>query len=133
MLARREQAEQGFIRQHRRDGIKASSQSLADDRHIRADILMLRGEQFPGPAQTRLNFIRHQQNIVLLADFRNLLQISSGRDDDPAFALDRLEQDRGGIGCDRFFDGIRIAVWDSHKAGRERTEVIAIRAARWRM
>ncbi len=35
---------------------------------------MLRGEQFPGPAQTRLDFIRHEQHIILLANFRNLLQ-----------------------------------------------------------
>ncbi len=70
--------------------------------------------------------VRHKEHVVLPASFRNLLQISSGRNDDASFTLNWLKQNCGGVGRNCLFDRVCIAVRDSHKARRERTKIIAI-------
>lgn len=52
-------------------------------------------------SQARLDFIRHQQDPVLAAEFSRLFQESRGRDHDPGFALHRFHQKRAGVGIDR--------------------------------
>jgi hypothetical protein len=76
---------------------------------------MLRRKQFPGSRQTCLNFIRHKEHVVLLADLRNTLQISCRRDDDSAFALDRLEH-HGGSMWRMVFNRIHVTISHNHKA-----------------
>src|SRR5689334_17941121 len=87
MLTRLEEAEDGFICEHCRDGIKTSGEGFADDRHIWADILIFRREQLPGPTETGLDFICHKEDVILLTKVCNFFQISSRRDDDSPFAL----------------------------------------------
>ena len=126
MLARREQPKQGLVREHRADRIESARERLADDNHVGADILVLAGEQFPGPAETRLDFVRNQQNVVLFAQLRNFLEISLRRNDDPALALDGFDQHRGSVRSDDAPDRVRIAIRDGEKARREGAEIVAV-------
>ena len=88
---------------------------------------MLHGEQFSGAAQTRLNFIGHEQNIILLTNFCHLLQVSGRWNDHATFTLNRLDENRRGIGRDRFFNRSRVPVFNGDKPRRERTEVVTIK------
>ena len=50
--------------------VKPTRQSFANYGYIRAHILVLCSKQFPCPAQTCLDLVSHQQDIICLADFR---------------------------------------------------------------
>src|SRR5688500_2831773 len=87
---------------------------------------MLRGKELAGATESGLDFIRHQQDIVLLADLGYLLEISGGRNNDTALTLNGFQKNSRRICRDRFLDGIHISIRNIHKSGRKRTEVVAV-------
>ena len=87
---------------------------------------MLSGKELAGSSKTSLDFIRHQQDIVLLADLGNFLEISRWRDDHPTLTLNGFQQDRCGIWSDCFLNSVRITVRNVYKSWRERAKVLAI-------
>ena len=53
---------------------------------------MLKGEELPRASETRLDFVRDEQRVVLLGELSQPLQVPCGRDDDAALALNGLDQ-----------------------------------------
>src|SRR6516164_3013496 len=63
---------------------------------------------------------------MLAADARALGEIALRRHDDPALALDRFDQERRSVRCDRRFERRCVAERNQREARRERTEAVAI-------
>jgi hypothetical protein len=76
-----------FEDRHRRDGIEAASESFADDEDVKPYTLVHVGKEPASASQARLDFIRHQQDPVLAAEFSRLFQESRGRDHDSQLRL----------------------------------------------
>ncbi len=128
MLTRLEQAQNFLIGQHGRNRVETARKRLADDDDIRADaFLVLVGELAPGAAQTGLNFIGNQQDIVLFADFGDLFEIARRRNDHPGLALNRLNRNGGGVGGDGFLKGFSVTIRDGYKARSEGAKVFFVK------
>ena len=78
---------------------------------------MLVGEPFAGTANTALHFIQHQQPVVLVTDFTQLLEIMDIQGTDSAFALYGLDQYCYDIGVvfGNLMYGIQVIIWNAHK------------------
>jgi hypothetical protein len=126
VLAGGEKAHQGFVGQDGRDRVEAARESLADDGHIRPHALMLSGEELAGAAQAGLDLIQDEQDILLLAEFRDLLEVAGWGDQHAAFALDGLEHDGAGVGGDGLFERGKVTVFDGDEAGCEGSEIVLV-------
>src|SRR5512146_504795 len=113
-------AEKGRNRQH------AAAQRLAEDQPVRADLLVLEGEPRAGASEAGLDLVDDEEDVVLVAERAHAREPAFGRDDDPAFALDRLDQHGGGLRRDRRFDRGEIAEGHGTEAWRERAEAVAV-------
>src|SRR3954451_11082883 len=87
---------------------------------------MLAGEHASGTPQAGLHLVADQQDVMALADFGAAGEIPARRNDDAAFALDRLDQERGGVARDCALERMCVAERDALEPGRERTEAVAI-------
>ncbi len=89
------------------------------------------GEELAGAADAALDFVEDEQQAVLVAEFAQALQRLGRHGADAALALDRLDQDRGGLGRDRLFGGIEVVEGDLVEAvglGAEAFEVLLLAA-----
>ena len=78
-----------------------------------------------------LHFIENQQQIMPVADLAQAPQERRRYDPHPALALDRLDQDRSGLGPDRGLDRLEIGDRDLVEAidlGAEAVEVLGLSA-----
>ena len=71
--------------------------------------VMLMGKELAGASDPDLHLVEHQQQLVAIAQFAQAFQILGAvRHHDSAFALNRLDQNRGGLfvdcGVDRLDD-----------------------------
>ena len=64
---------------------------------IRDEALVLAREPVAGPAETGLDLVRDQDDLVAAAPFGQPGQEPGRRHDEPALALDRLDDDRGHV------------------------------------
>ena len=85
-------------------------------------------EQFAGAAESRLHLVEQQQQAVLVAHLPNAHQHVVGKHANAAFALDWLEQDRGGLGSDRGAQRGQVAEGHVVEAGNDR--FVALRQLR---
>jgi hypothetical protein len=69
-------------------------ESLAEDDHVRLDVVPLITEHLSGPAKTSLDLVTNQEHVVLLAEFGALCEVSVIRDEDTSLSLNRLNQER---------------------------------------
>ena len=72
---------------------QAAGDALGRGDQVGHDPLVLAREPGPGPAEPRLHLVGDEQDAVLLAPRRQGRQEAGGGHDEPAFALDRLDQD----------------------------------------
>ncbi len=79
----------------------------------------------PGPPEPGLDLVGDEQRAELVADPAHGRQVVGGRDDDPALALDRLEQHGDDGLVHRFPERESVAVRHRPEAGRVRPEVLA--------
>ena len=79
----------------------AAAQPLGKSHHIGLHILVLPGEHLAGAADARLHFVKHQQQVVLVADLAQGGQVARVGDVDAALALQRLDQNRRRLRADR--------------------------------
>src|SRR5690606_1451634 len=95
----------------------AATERLAEQIEVGNDPLTVAREGLPDPAEACLDLIRDEQYAPLIADLADPLQVALGRDDDPALALDRFDEHRGGVIGDCSGDGIRVSVRNRIESG----------------
>ncbi len=91
---------------------------------------MFEGEPGSAAPQSGLNFVQQQQDAAFVAQSAQPREPAVGRHDDARFALDRLNQNGGGIGRDGGFERREIAKARCAKARHERTKSVTILAFR---
>lgn len=96
------------------------AQSFGQGQDIGFDTRMLPGEKPPGPAETGLDLIHHQEQPVFPAEFRQALDEFFCRRPDPALTLDRLDQYGTGPVIDRRFPGGQVVKGCIAKPFRQR-------------
>src|SRR6185503_446932 len=79
-----------------------------------------------GPAETRVDLVVEQQQAELLADRTQVLEELRGRSADAALALDRLDQDAGGLVVDHVADDVGVVERRVLVAGRRRAEALKV-------
>ena len=91
------------------------------------------GEQPPGAPETGLHLVEDQQQAVLVAQLAQAAQEGRRRNAHAALALDRLDQDGGGLRPDGLLDRIEIAERDLVEAldrGAEAFEILLVAGRR---
>src|SRR5829696_6632905 len=84
-----------------------------------------RMSRLPTTAETGLDLVGGEEDVLAGADLADVAQVAVGRDDHAALALDRLDEDRHGVRGDRSLEGREVAVRDHVEAGGERAEPVA--------
>src|SRR4030042_1905514 len=87
---------------------------------------MVAGEDLAGAAQPCLDLVGDEQDILGGADVFGRPEIPCGRDEDPGFRLDGLDEEGSGVGCDGLLQGLDIPKRDDHEPGGKRTEIVAV-------
>ncbi len=87
---------------------------------------MLAGEELAGASESGLDLVADQQGLVLTAQLVEALEIALGWNDDPALALDRLDEDPDHVGVHRVAGRLEIPVGQQREARREGTEAVAV-------
>ena len=88
------------------EGKIPGSDRLGELDHIGFDSPMLESEQGSGSSETGDDFIRHEQDLILIADFTDSRKIIILGNDYPAGSLNRLCQEHGH--CFRSFPQYRL-------------------------
>ena len=94
MLAGRERV-QLFLVGDARDGEPGAAERLAHDADVGDGARMLEGEHPPRAAESRLDLVDDEKDLMPAAGLAQTRQELPGRDDGPALALDGLDDDRG--------------------------------------
>ena len=102
----------------------AAAQSLAQDEDVGLHGFVLHGEHIAGAGKTGLDFVGHEQDIVLGADLPHFLQITRRRHDDAGFALDGFSQESHGVFGDGGFQSGGVAVRDHLETGSVRSVIV---------
>ena len=88
--------------------------------NVRLHVFMLAGKHLAGTPHTRLHFVEDQQCAKLIAQLTHRRQIARRRQDNPAFALNRLEDHRRHIVASFFAIGKqgahRVDIPEGHMA-----------------
>src|SRR5262245_8936170 len=87
---------------------------------------MLISEQPTSTAQTGLNFVSHQQDIVCLADFADAGEVTGWCHDDAAFALNGLDQKSGGIRRNGPGERFAVTIGHEHESRGQGSKMLAI-------
>lgn len=66
----------GFFPYYQAHGIQAASQSLPENDHIRLDVFVLIRHQCASPAESGLDLVSYQKDLVLSTEILDPLQIS---------------------------------------------------------
>ena len=88
---------------------EAAAERLGERHDVGRDADALIGEQFAGAAHAALHFVEDQHQAVLVAQRAQRSEERRLDDAHAAFAHQRLDQDRGGLGPDGALDRFQIA------------------------
>ena len=99
-----------------------AAERLAEDVHVGDDALVLAGERRAGPAETRLDLVRHQEDAALGAELAGRTEVPLGRHDHARLALDRFDEERDRVVIDRGAKRFHISVRDGPEPRGERAE-----------
>ncbi len=105
------------VRRDRGHGQQAAAERLAHHVDVGHDVLVVARERPPGAGEAGLHLVRHHQHLVAGAQVTHARQEPGRRDQHPALALDRLEQDRGRVLVDRLVQGLEVAIRHHPEAG----------------
>jgi hypothetical protein len=86
----------------------------------------LEGKPGAGAAQARLHLVEDEQHLVRVADAAPPREKARRRHNDPGLSLDRLDQHRCRLGCDRTLDRGEIAERYGAEARGGRAEAVAV-------
>ena len=123
VLAGTDDPEDVLVRDDGREGQDAAAQRLAEQVHVGHDALAVAREGRADAAETRLDLVGDEEDVVPRADLAHRREVALRRDDDARLALDRLEEHGGGLGRDGGLDRSGVAVRHRDEPGRERAEV----------
>ena len=105
---------------------KAAAEPLGQRHDVGRDAGPLVGEQLAGAAHAGLHLVEDQQQAVLVAELAQRAEERRRDDAHAALALDRLDQDGGGLGPDRALDRFEIAERHLVEAVDRRAEAFEI-------
>src|SRR5215218_3479648 len=97
-----------FLRHHRAHG-ETAAEALGARERVREDPDPLICVQMPGASRPGLHLVEDEEGAVLVARFAQPLQETLRRDVHATFALDRLDQDRGGLLSDELLRRLEVA------------------------
>src|SRR5947199_9226975 len=75
----------------------AAAERLRQAEDVRLDAVVLDREELPGPAEAGLDLVRDEERAALRAEPPNAGDVVVGREDHAALALDRLQDNGGGL------------------------------------
>ena len=87
---------------------------------------MFIGEERAGSTEPGLDFIEHEQNVVLIADLATFAQVPIRRENHAALTLNRFGEKADRILVDRLLEGLRVIVRYHLESGRKRSKSLAI-------
>ena len=97
---------------------------LADAMMSGVDAVMLVGVERAGARDAALHLVEHQHQVMLVAGRAQARQELLRRRADAALALDRLDQEAGGILVDRRQRRVEIVELDDLEARQQRREAV---------
>ena len=124
MVARFEDVRPG-VGKARADGY-AAAQALGQGHHVRRDAVVLVREPAAGPAETGLNLVEDQQDVLRVAPLAHAPQVARRRRDDadlPHYGLEHHSDCLAG-GCG--LDGVEVVISHMHESAGQRPERIGV-------
>ncbi len=122
----RDHADRRLLGRHEGADREAAAHALGDRRDIGLHARPVVAPQLAGAAETRVDLVVEQQQAELVADRAQVLQELRGRGADAAFALDRLDQDAGGLVVDHVAHDVGVVQRRVAIAGRRRAEAFEV-------
>ena len=107
-------------------GHYTAAQSLSAGHQVGSNAVMINAEPFAGTADTGLYLIGNQQSTLLLADFLHLTQVTRRRNNNAAFALNRLQDNSSSILINSYLNSCSVAVFYMGKAIKQRFKRLAV-------
>lgn len=106
-------------------GDGTTTESLTEDDHIGADVLVVTGKHLTGTCKTSLDLIGDHENVVLLGNLTDSLEVSFIGHDDTSLALDVFEVVGSDVGVrlELFLESVEVVVRDKLEAGHEGAEL----------
>lgn len=80
-----------------RDRVDTAGQGLAEKENIGLDIIVVDAEQLASAGKTGLDLVGDHEDVVLLAELRDLLEVSLIGNHDTGLTLDGLDQEGGNV------------------------------------
>src|SRR6266700_6730017 len=106
---------------------QATAEALGQGDDVRTDPGLLEGEPVAGTADAGLDLVEHEQCAVPFGQFAGRLEVAGRRGHDAALALDRLDEERGGLVVDCRFEGPDVAEGHELDSAGQRLEGLADR------
>ena len=103
---------------------EAAAQALGHRHDVGGDARLFMGEQGAGAAHAGLHLVEDQQQAELVGGGAQAFQVIGITGDDAALALDRLDQDGGGLRRDGGAKRVQIAIGHVNEARRVRIEAL---------
>eukprot|EP00906_Rhabdomonas_costata_P033313 RCo046943 len=117
VLARLNGEHHGVISDHGRHRQHSSRQGLAHDDNVRTHIFVVHAHHLSRAAQPSLDLIRDKEDVLLLAQLRNLLKVSRGRNVHPSFPLDGLNHHGHNVRVlSGLLHGLDVVIWNAVNA-----------------
>ncbi len=108
-------------RDKRTDRYDAAGEALRKRHNVRHDRVAIACKPIPTPSKAGLHFVGDEERTGAIAGFTDRAQISERRYVDAAFALYRLDDERGGI-PERIVEQLGLRVRDCDNVGKQRTK-----------
>ncbi len=105
---------------------EAAAERLGERHHVGRDTEALIGKQLAGAAHAGLHLVEGEQQAVLVAELAQRPEEGRRRRADAALALDRLDQDAGGVRADRLLHRFDVAMRHLVEAVHRRAEAFEI-------
>ncbi len=119
MLPDFEKPQHGLLSDDGGDGEDAPTERLSEHVEISANAFVIEREEIARARETRLHFVSDEERILAIAKLTNFPEIARGRNIDPRFTLDRLDEHGGRVLREGTFERGKIAVRNTDESGRE--------------
>ena len=103
---------------------EAAADALGRRHDVGRHAIIFIGVEIAGARDPALHLVEHQHQVALVARVAQAVDEFLRRRADPALALDRLEQEAGGILVDRAERGLEIVELDDLEARQQRREAV---------
>ena len=122
----RQQAGRVFVLGDHHAAGDPSGQPLGDGHHVGLDAVVLVAVPTAGPRHPGLHLVEDQQGPHRIGDLTQTLQEARLRQVHTSLALDRLDQDRTGLGSGQLADPVQIVEAGVVEAGHQRTDALVV-------